>query len=141
MFADPDAVSGDLEGAISRLPYSRAEAAAIARELPGRTGLHAGPGNTRREFLAVRAPVVHVATHAFADADRPERSRLIFSSQRPGHSADYVFLDLHLWLDRDMPLFAAHETSHVVKDKLMAKFPQLMDVVIHIEPPPPNRGS
>jgi cation diffusion facilitator family transporter len=51
-------------------------------------------------------------------------------------SADYVFLDLHLWLDRNMPLFAAHETSHVVKDKLMSRFPQLMDVVIHIEPPP-----
>jgi cation diffusion facilitator family transporter len=56
-------------------------------------------------------------------------------------SADYVFLDLHLWLDRNMPLFAAHETSHVVKDKLMSRFPQLMDVVIHIEPPPPQTGS
>src|SRR6476659_2003014 len=52
-------------------------------------------------------------------------------------SADYVFLDLHLWLDRNTPLFSAHETSHVVKDRLMARFPQLMDVVIHIEPPPP----
>jgi cation diffusion facilitator family transporter len=51
-------------------------------------------------------------------------------------SADHVFLDLHLWLDRNMPLYAAHATSHVVKDKLMARFPQLMDVVIHIEPPP-----
>jgi cation diffusion facilitator family transporter len=51
-------------------------------------------------------------------------------------SADYVFLDLHLWLDRHTPLFEAHDTSHVVKDKLMDKFPQLMDVVIHIEPPP-----
>jgi cation diffusion facilitator family transporter len=53
-------------------------------------------------------------------------------------SADYVFLDLHLWLDRHTPLHDAHETSHVVKDKLMARFPQLMDVVIHIEPPPKN---
>jgi cation diffusion facilitator family transporter len=52
-------------------------------------------------------------------------------------SADYVFLDLHLWLDRNTPLFSAHETSHVVKDRLMTRFPQLMDVVIHIEPPPP----
>ncbi len=51
-------------------------------------------------------------------------------------STDYVFLDLHLWLDRNTPLFSAHETSHIVKDKLMANFPQLMDVVIHIEPPP-----
>jgi cation diffusion facilitator family transporter len=51
-------------------------------------------------------------------------------------AADYAFLDLHLWLDADTPLQAAHATSHVVKDKLMAKFPQLADVVIHIEPPP-----
>lgn len=51
-------------------------------------------------------------------------------------SADYVFLDLHLWLDPATPLQAAHATSHDVKDRLMATFPQLADVVIHIEPPP-----
>jgi cation diffusion facilitator family transporter len=51
-------------------------------------------------------------------------------------SADHAFLDLHLWLDGGMPLSEAHATSHVVKDRLMAKFPQLADVVIHIEPPP-----
>jgi cation diffusion facilitator family transporter len=51
-------------------------------------------------------------------------------------SADYAFLDLHLWLDGDMALKEAHATSHVVKDRLMARFPQLVDVVIHIEPPP-----
>jgi cation diffusion facilitator family transporter len=51
-------------------------------------------------------------------------------------SADYAFLDLHLWLDGNMPLQAAHSASHVVKDRLMARFPQLVDVVIHIEPPP-----
>jgi cation diffusion facilitator family transporter len=53
-------------------------------------------------------------------------------------SADYVFLDLHLWLDGDTPLQEAHATSHVVKDRLTIKFPQLADVVIHIEPPPPH---
>ena len=53
-------------------------------------------------------------------------------------SADHAFLDLHLWLDRQMPLQTAHATSHVVKDRQMAKFPQLVDVVIHIEPPPPG---
>lgn len=51
-------------------------------------------------------------------------------------SADYAFLDLHLWLNGSMSLDEAHATSHVVKDKLMTKFPQLVDVVIHIEPPP-----
>jgi cation diffusion facilitator family transporter len=51
-------------------------------------------------------------------------------------SADYAFLDLHLWLNGSMSLEHAHATSHVVKDRLMTKFPQLADVVIHIEPPP-----
>ena len=51
-------------------------------------------------------------------------------------AADHAFLDLHLWLDAQTPLHQAHATSHVVKDKLMTKFPQLADVVIHIEPPP-----
>ena len=51
-------------------------------------------------------------------------------------SADYAFLDLHLWLNGNTPLEEAHRTSHVVKDRLMTNFPQLADVVIHIEPPP-----
>jgi cation diffusion facilitator family transporter len=51
-------------------------------------------------------------------------------------SADYVFLDLHIWLDGATPLEAAHTTSHVVKDRLMTRHPQIADVVIHIEPPP-----
>lgn len=50
--------------------------------------------------------------------------------------ADHVFLDLHLWLHPDTSLRAAHDTSHQAKDRLMARFPQLADVVIHIEPPP-----
>ena len=51
-------------------------------------------------------------------------------------SSDHAFLDLHLWLDGAMSLEAAHATSHVVKDRLMQRFPELADVVIHIEPPP-----
>jgi cation diffusion facilitator family transporter len=51
-------------------------------------------------------------------------------------SADHVFVDLHIWLDPAMRLDAAHAVSHVVKDRIMAKYPQIKDVVIHIEPPP-----
>jgi cation diffusion facilitator family transporter len=51
-------------------------------------------------------------------------------------SADYVFMDLHVWLDGQTPLGSAHATSHIVKDRLMKRFPHLADVVIHIEPPP-----
>jgi cation diffusion facilitator family transporter len=56
-------------------------------------------------------------------------------------SADYAFMDLHIWLDRLTPLQDAHSTSHIVKDKLMERFPQLADVVIHIEPPPPDTAQ
>ncbi|MCA1584405.1 MAG: cation diffusion facilitator family transporter [Acidobacteria bacterium] len=51
-------------------------------------------------------------------------------------SVDHVFLDLHIWLNAEMRLHDAHDVSHVVKDRLMARFPQIKDAVIHIEPPP-----
>ena len=35
-------------------------------------------------------------------------------------SADHTFLDLHVWLPPNMPLYEAHRLSHVVKDRLMA---------------------
>jgi cation diffusion facilitator family transporter len=54
-------------------------------------------------------------------------------------SLDHVFLDLHVWLPADARLRDAHRLSHVVKDQLMERFPQIADAIIHIEPPPPER--
>ena len=51
-------------------------------------------------------------------------------------SADHAFLDLHIWFAADMRLDDAHRLSHLVKDKLQATFPEVADVIIHIEPPP-----
>jgi cation diffusion facilitator family transporter len=51
-------------------------------------------------------------------------------------SADFVFLDLHIWMASDTPLDVAHGISHQVKDRLMARFPEIGDAIIHIEPPP-----
>jgi cation diffusion facilitator family transporter len=56
-------------------------------------------------------------------------------------AADHVFLDLHVWLPAEMQLTEAHRLSHVVKDKLMARYPQIADAVIHIEPPPSPSAS
>jgi len=50
-------------------------------------------------------------------------------------SSDFVFLDLHVWMDGALPLHEAHRLSHVVKDRVMRRFPQIKDAVIHIEPP------
>lgn len=51
-------------------------------------------------------------------------------------SRDHVFLDLHIWMDPAMRLDQAHSLSHVVKDRIMTRFPHIKDAVIHIEPPP-----
>jgi cation diffusion facilitator family transporter len=51
-------------------------------------------------------------------------------------TADFVFLDLHVWMEPAMPLEDAHALSHEVKDRLMTAFPQIKDAIIHIEPPP-----
>jgi cation diffusion facilitator family transporter len=51
-------------------------------------------------------------------------------------SADHVFVDLHIWLDPAMRLEDAHRVSHQVKDRIMARYPQIKDAIIHIEPPP-----
>jgi cation diffusion facilitator family transporter len=51
-------------------------------------------------------------------------------------SADHVFLDLHVWFPGSMTLVEAHSLSHVVKDRLMTRFPQIADAIIHLEPPP-----
>src|SRR6185436_2137402 len=51
-------------------------------------------------------------------------------------SADHVFVDFHVWLPASMPLVEAHTIAHAVKDRLMTKFPQIADAVIHLEPPP-----
>ena len=49
---------------------------------------------------------------------------------------DHVFLDAHVWFPADSPLRDAHHLSHIVKDRLMERFPQIVDAIIHIEPPP-----
>jgi cation diffusion facilitator family transporter len=51
-------------------------------------------------------------------------------------SADHVFVDLHIWMDPSMRLDDAHRVSHIVKDRIMASYPQIKDAIIHIEPAP-----
>ena len=51
-------------------------------------------------------------------------------------ASDHVFLDFHVWLPADMRLTDVHDISHVVKDRLMTRYPQIVDAVIHLEPPP-----
>ena len=56
-------------------------------------------------------------------------------------SSDYIFVDLHVWFRGDTTLYEAHRLSHVVKDRILSKYPQVADAIIHIEPPPGEMGE
>jgi CHAT domain-containing protein len=61
----------------------------------GRTRLFLGADDRKSSFFNVArsgATLLHVSTHAVADMDNPERSRLLFSPDKPGESNDYLFL-------------------------------------------------
>src|SRR5581483_11892860 len=84
-----------LSGAAAALPFSAREIHSIASMVKGRTGIFLGRQDLKREFLGGKANqgfLLHVSTHAFADVDNPEDSRLLFSPEQPNAAADYVFL-------------------------------------------------
>jgi cation diffusion facilitator family transporter len=56
-------------------------------------------------------------------------------------SPDQVFVDLHIWMTPETRLDQAHAISHRVKDEIMRQFPEVEDVVIHLEPAGPDKGE
>ncbi|HET9837335.1 MAG TPA: CHAT domain-containing protein [Candidatus Angelobacter sp.] len=101
-FGDP-AVIGSGESSLtasrqngaSALPASGEEIRAIAKMSAGRTRLFLGAEDRKRSFFASArsgAALLHVSTHAVADMDDPERSRLLFSPDENGQPNDYLFL-------------------------------------------------
>jgi cation diffusion facilitator family transporter len=47
---------------------------------------------------------------------------------------DDIHVDLHILVDPDLPIAAAHEIGHVVERRLRERWAGLTDVVIHVEP-------
>lgn len=96
-FADPLPARSALDTASSlrdRLISSRTEVQAIAKEITGTVRLHLGEEN-RKAYLyeaQSQAPMLHVASHAVADSNAVERSRIVFSPATLGGGADYLFL-------------------------------------------------
>ena len=76
------------------LPFSAEEIQSIAGMARGESSLFLGSADLKNALLTgdARAPILHVSTHAFADTDVPESSRILFSPETPGGAADYLFL-------------------------------------------------
>lgn len=97
-FADPlisATADDDRSTPRERLTASAQEVQRAASELAGTSILHVGPDN-RKAYLAVaaeRAPILHLATHAIADLNAMEQSRIVFSPAAGSSAgADYLFL-------------------------------------------------
>jgi len=79
----------------ARLPKSGEEVQAIARMTPGRAQMYLGAADLKQHLLqgvARGVPLLHLSTHATADDDNPERSRILFSPATDAEAADYLFL-------------------------------------------------
>ena len=94
-----------------------------------------------REATAILTDRIVIAEEDIRDLVMAVPAVLGCHQIRTRGSADHVFLDLHVWLTPGLPLHEAHAVSHVVKDRLMARYPQIADAVIHIEPPPRNAAG
>jgi CHAT domain-containing protein len=102
-FGDPAVIGGGESSLTSAprgeitgsLPASGEEIRGIARMSAGRTKLFLGADDRKQTFFTSAhsgAALLHVSTHAVADMDDPERSRLLFSPDEPGQPNNYLFL-------------------------------------------------
>jgi hypothetical protein len=113
-FADPDieAAAGDaerraadpwLEGVrLGALPHARSEARTMVRALGGESLLLTGPDASERflkEADLDRFAIVHFASHALVDPDRPERSAVVLA---PGGENEDGFLQIREIVDLDL---------------------------------------
>jgi len=143
LFADALQTRGDvwtsltviaaLVGARSGLPILDPLAALVVAGFIGRAGFQIARATTR--ILSDR---IVIAESDIEQVVMTVPEVLGCHHIRTRGSSDHVFLDLHVWLPAEMPLVHAHDLSHVVKDRLMTRYPQIADAIIHIEPPPPS---
>ncbi len=100
-----------------RLPGATAEIEQLAKMSNGRTRTYLGTADRKESFIQatrMKTALLHVSTHAMADLDNPERSRLLFSPEESQQGSDFLFLkelyDLDL-RDVDLVVLSACDTE------------------------------
>jgi len=125
------AVIGALVGARAGYPIFDPIAAFVVALFIGRAGY-----GIARDATGILSDRIVIAEDDIRDLVMGVPAVLGCHQIRSRGTADHVFLDLHVWLSPGTPLEQAHAVSHQVKDRVMARHPQVADAVIHIEPPP-----
>jgi cation diffusion facilitator family transporter len=60
---------------------------------------------------------------------------------RTRNAAGAIWADIHIIVDPDMTVREGHELSHQVRDLLVNSDLNIVDVVVHLEPPSPSRAK
>lgn len=47
---------------------------------------------------------------------------------------DDIYIDLHVQVDSSMPIGSAHKISYAIEDAIKKSLPQVVDIVVHMEP-------
>lgn len=98
--------------------------------------------------VAILATAYDVFKHALATlsdhARIPEDGLKAFAMGIPGVKEAHrirtrgtegeVYVDLHVCVDEDMTVGAAHDLSEQVEDAIKLRYPQVIEVLVHIEP-------
>lgn len=53
---------------------------------------------------------------------------------RSRYMGNFISLDFHILVDPDISVYDGHEIAKTVKRKIIKNFPEIIDVIIHIEP-------
>ena len=115
--ADPEAGAGAGEGRKwAPLPRSRAETNDAAGIVGGRREIRLGPDARKADLgAATRYPILHLATHAQADPQDPERSFILLAPALPKtQQYDYLFskeISASSFANTDLVTLSACETN------------------------------
>jgi cation diffusion facilitator family transporter len=56
-------------------------------------------------------------------------------------SASSVYLDLHVLVDRTLSVEKAHGIADSIEERIKKEFPAVVDIVVHVEPEPPEERT
>ncbi len=92
-------------------------------------------------ILLFRAPVRDLMDEEPADVVRRARALaetvsgiVLIEKVGARTSGNRHWVDMHVWVDPEMSVTAAHDISHRVKDAVRTGLPSVADVLVHIEP-------